>query len=365
MKKRALSFEVHTACETAPKRPLSGSFATPPTMAWLRLCESLEGIERKAKTYRAYLNKLDRLIEKEPDLLDAYNAAGAVCLELAEKTQSDGWVDIAYEYYSRAFDRSYELIPDGFKGQIIWGILDNRPFLRSHHGLILCHLQSKKYTEAAKLMEKHLKWNPNDNIGIRYLMGDTYLHIGNCTKARKSLVVGIAKDCVIYPSNAYSLGLLEFKEGNYSAAARALRLGFISNVYIAEILTGRNVEKPHFYWHGSSDATVAYAKDYLIQQNMMELWQTTPQVIDFVDWLFNSAMVMRERHEWAEIREGLTNESVLDKRRLFCEREELIRKNIQEVRLLIVKRTNSAGEHHWPWEHSRRVLMLEQMCLTA
>ncbi|HEY6874710.1 MAG TPA: hypothetical protein VI298_18475 [Geobacteraceae bacterium] len=359
--KRALSFYVDESDSDDVSQVKEGIFLTPHTKAWLRLDDTLEKAETSAKTYQGYLRKLDRLIEKEPDYLDAYNYAGNAYLELASKVDSvifPTYLNAAKNYYQRAYDRARELVPAGFDGRIIWGHLDNRPFLRAHHGLILCYLRKKDYAEAARMIEEHLAWNQNDNIGVRYLLGDAYLLAGDIENARRAFNAQLEEGYSPYPDNAYSLGLLEFKEGNFSAAATALRIGFLANEYIAEILTGRTVEKPHFYWHSNSFRSVESAKGYLIDQDMLSFWKSVPQAINFVDWLFNCAAVMRERLEWAEIREGLTTEHDFSARGVFVNREEALRKRITKVTMLIQKITDHRGRTGWPWEHSTTDLMV-------
>jgi hypothetical protein len=131
-------------------------------------------------------------------------------------------------------------------------------------------------------------------------------------------------------------------------------------MYIAEMLTGRTVEKPHFYWHGNSWSSVKSAKDYLSLPGILDCWVSTPQATDFVDWLFNCATVMRERLEWAEIREGLTYEQSFDKRGVFTKRESKLLANIPKMPMLIQKVITHRGEQRWPWEHSRTELLPER-----
>jgi tetratricopeptide (TPR) repeat protein len=356
--KRALSFYMDESDAGDVSQITEGIFLTPSTKAWLQLDDSLEKAESCAKNYQEYLRKLDRLIEKEPDYLDTYNYAGNAYLELASKVDSAIFsvsLNAAQSFYQRAYERAKELIPADFKGRILWLHHGNRPFLRAHHGLILCHLRKKEYVEAARMIEEHLAWNPNDNIGVRLLLGDAYFMAGDTENAKRVLSSGLEEG---YPDNSYSLGLLEFKEGNFSAAATALRIGFLVNEYIAEILTGRSVEKQHFYWHSSSWRSVESAKCYLINQDMLTYWKSVPQAIDFVDWLYNCAAVMRERLQWAEIREGLTTEHNFSARGVFVDREEALRRRITKVTMLVQKITDRQGHTRWPWENSGTDLMI-------
>lgn len=332
----------------------SGRFIPPSTKLWRQCEEKLDTAIEKASTYGKFFSVLDGILKKEPFFLDAYAHAGGALLEIDEIAE-------AYEYYERGIDKALALIPRTFKGDISWYDLDNRPFLRLYHGYILSLMHQKKYDEAARHMEKQLKWNHNDNMGIRYLVGDAYLLAGKVDKARRALTKGVfSRGSVPYPPSAYTLGLLEFREGNYVAAARALRVGFATNMYIAEILTGRVVEKPHFFWHGTSDASVKAAKGYLSLWGIEKIWQLTPQAIDFLDWFYNCSTVMRDRLELAEIKDGLTYEHDPIRRIPFCVRRERLMEDISKKEVPIHKVIGRSGEQRWPWEHSRVDLLLEE-----
>jgi len=360
--KRALSFYIEGAETDDLTQPTVGTFDTPRAMGWLRLNERLDAISANTKTYKTLFNKLDGMIQKEPDFLNAYNCAGDASLDLADGKQDNAvgfviWVDSAWTYYNSAFERAKELIPADFKGQIPWSFLDNRPFLQAHNGLIQCKLRWQRYAEAAQMMDEHLAWNPNDNIGVRLIRGDTYILAGDLVKARMALQDGIQSD---YPPSYYSLGLLEFQAGNFTAAATALRLGFVENMYIAEILTGREAAKNHFFWHGSSWSSVREAKCYLKGPlGMLSYWQSVGQAVDFVDWLYNCAAVMKERLEMAEIREGLTYKKDFTSRGPFVERERTLKEQISKVSMLIQKVPNNRGCKRWPWEPSPEASFLE------
>lgn len=60
--------------------------------------------------------------------------------------------------------------------------LDNRPFLRALHGVALAHARLRRHRDAAAMMERLLAYNPNDNQGVRYLLGSEYLHLAETDK---------------------------------------------------------------------------------------------------------------------------------------------------------------------------------------
>jgi hypothetical protein len=85
---------------------------------------------------------------------------------------------------------------------------------------------------------------------------------------------------------------------------------------MAEGLTGRTLLAEHHYWHASTIYGPEWAVGYL--ESPACDW--TPAEIDFVDWVFNSAAVLKERAELIALREGLTFEQDAEKRSGFVHR---------------------------------------------
>ncbi len=59
-----------------------------------------------------------------------------------------------------------------FGGVLLWGMIDNRPFLRCLHGYGLCLWRAGKFHEAYRVFEQMLWLNPPDNQGARFLIAD-------------------------------------------------------------------------------------------------------------------------------------------------------------------------------------------------
>lgn len=60
----------------------------------------------------------------------------------------------------------------GFEAVLLWGHIDNRPFLRCMHGYGLCLWRLARYDEAARVFEKMLWLNPSDNQGVRFVVDE-------------------------------------------------------------------------------------------------------------------------------------------------------------------------------------------------
>lgn len=56
----------------------------------------------------------------------------------------------------------------GFQGVLLWGMIDNRPYLRCLHGYGLCLWRHSRFDEAAALFTRMLWLNPSDNQGARF-----------------------------------------------------------------------------------------------------------------------------------------------------------------------------------------------------
>ena len=217
--------------------------------------------------------------------------------------------DLRFAAYQTGMALGTAAIPPGYSGLIEWIDLDNRPFLRAVHGAAICYLRRRHWHKAIPLLEDLLAWNPNDNQGIRYLIGSVYLRAGKLDEAGTALDLEGDLD----PASLYDLGLLLLIRRQHMAAATALRHGFIENGYIAEILCGMPRPIPLAIWHGSNHAEPDYAEDYV--QMFGQLWQQTFGAVAFLRWLHMNSQVMAERAAILQCKEMILWEHDPDSRR--------------------------------------------------
>lgn len=59
-----------------------------------------------------------------------------------------------------------------FTDVLLWGFIDNRPFLRCMHGYGLCLWRLGRFDEAQRLFDRMLWLNPSDNQGVRFLINE-------------------------------------------------------------------------------------------------------------------------------------------------------------------------------------------------
>ena len=126
-------------------------------------------------------------ITKSNDLKDAGDRLEAERI-LMELCQSDlRCLDAHAHLGNLAFDsrpkdaiRHYEVglrigelsLGDGFDGVLLWGHIDNRPFLRCMHSYGLCLWRLGRFDEAKRVFDRMLWLNPSDNQGVRFLIND-------------------------------------------------------------------------------------------------------------------------------------------------------------------------------------------------
>lgn len=300
-----------------------------------------EALDRRGAgelTPAKYITVLKTLVERHPHFIDGHAHLGYALLE-------EGKPKLAFQACLRGFEVGERAIPERFTGQIEWGFLENRPFLRAAHGVVLGHLRLGQRREAIALMERMLAWNPDDNQGIRYLIGSEYLRVGETGKADRV----VADEAPHYPPYHYEHALLRFRAREFVDAATSLRLGFVANCYVAEILTGNPDPAPLAIWHGSNLSEPETAQEYVGRYG--DLWKRTPGAIAFVRWLYTHPKVLMERASVLECQERLLWEFSVARRGEILDREESARRRIDDAlsKEIVRSRTDRQGREILPW----------------
>lgn len=110
--------------------------------------------------------KLLSALAKSPDHIDALHHLSLIYQDMGRKVE-------AHVFNMAAVASGLTALPVEFvwgQSRIEWSTLVNRPFLRAYHVLGLWHLEQGYYLEAAEIFTRMLMLNPNDNIGVRYLL---------------------------------------------------------------------------------------------------------------------------------------------------------------------------------------------------
>ena len=289
---------------------------------------------------KRYIDALRDLVERHPWFVDAHAHIGNALLD-------EGRPERAHDAYLAGFSLCEAAIPPDYADLIEWSDLDNRPFFRAAHGLVLCHLHLGARNEAVDLLNAMLVWNPGDNLGIRHLLGSAFLRAGRLDEARALLVEFRYED----PSLQYELGLLRLMEGEFSAAATCLRHGFVGNRYIAEMICGTPEPLPVPMWHATNLAEPDNAKDYFALFG--DLWTEAPDAVAFVRWLHTHPKVMAECAAMFECREAQLWDRDDDARNTIAARVRFLADSIDGglSDAIVVERTDRHGVRTWPWLH--------------
>ena len=310
--------------------------------ATLALCDLLEEADTGRMTLTDLARRLRELTVTAPEHIDARAHLGSVLRE-CEQLQE------AAAEYERAFEIGSKALPTDFDGRIEWIRLENRPFLRAAYGLALVRLKAGKRPEGIRLMEQLLQWNPNDNQGVRLVIGSEYLRAEDRARAGKILREHAAE----YPPYRYELGLLHLQKQKWAEAATSLRYGFVDNPYIAEILSGNPDPMPLPIWEGSNWQGAETAKEYVGEYG--ELWRRTADALEFLRWLHTHPRVMAERAAVIECRQELLWENDSNARGRILDRERAVRSGIGSTLSgeLIKPRTDRSGRPMAPWKDPR------------
>ncbi len=287
---------------------------------------------------KPYLAALDRLLTEAPDFVDIY-------AHLASHWHRQGKPKKALDAALLGLSISNRLIPEGFAGRIEWGHLDNRPYLRAMHVALLSYMRLRRHKDAVTLIELMLARNPNDNQGVRFLLGSEALRAGDYDRAQAVF----EKEAYGYPPYFYELALCHMLREDWVAAATALRRGFAANPYIAEILGGNHSPAPLAIWHSSNFAEPGVATEYMQMYGV--LWHQQPDSFAFTRWLFNHPKVLTERAAIMECKEAVLWEEDAAARSELAVKGQNLTADIDDVLSvsIVTRRKDRRGNVVWPW----------------
>lgn len=211
------------------------------------------------------------LIKEDPHFINGFLLLGDLEIEKGNTQQAIG-------FHKKAVEIGEKIIPPNFEGKIRWGFTENRPFLTALNSYAQDLLDQGKYEDALPYFEQLLAYNPEDNQGIRFLIGDLYFVADNTKQAETAY-----KKNLDYPPYRYSYGLLQFSRGNFARAAKFFRKGIISNIYISDVLRGKLPIIDYQIWHASNFELPETAYAYL--NVMSHKWVDFPKAFDLLNFL--------------------------------------------------------------------------------
>jgi len=198
-----------------------------------------------------------RALKIDPLHADANNHLGIVALQRRRLDTAEKYFQTAIEGGIRTLERD--------RGLVEWGYHENRPYLRALHNLAILHAERGNHEESVTLWEQILTLNPDDNQGVRWLLGEAYHRLDRLDDAIIAYERALEE-----PGCCYGLALALHAQGDRDRVGVAMVRAFARNRYVAPMLLGERWEKcPR---HGGTNmADPEWAADYV--QRFGDMWR--------------------------------------------------------------------------------------------
>ena len=229
-------------------------------------------------------------LARSPDCADAY-------VLLAEATADPRQAKRLYEEGMEAGIRALGPVPFAEDVGHFWGIVETRGYMRACQGLaeVLWVLDARE--EAIAHAGEMLRLNPMDNQGIRYLLAEWLLAVGDDAALERLLRA--------YPDEgsatwAYTKALLTFRRhGPGAVATRALKAALRTNPHVPFYLFGLRElpeELPDYVGMGDESEAVEYVMEAITT------WIDTAGALDWFAALIDRLAEQEERQARARKR---------------------------------------------------------------
>ncbi|MFO7726835.1 MAG: tetratricopeptide repeat protein [Desulfonatronovibrio sp.] len=193
-----------------------------------------------------------RALEIHPGHVDAHVHIGNFLTRIGRYAQ-------ARESYTAAVKQGRQQLGEIEPGNA-WLDIDTRPFMRALHGLGLVLEKLKERNKALECYLELLKIDPDDHIGIRYLMGRIYHELGDFKQAEERYKIASE-----WPDGAWGLVWLYLEQKDPGKASLAAVKALESNAHVPAVfleyryLMGDRAPHCAMYSH---EQAVAYYQDY-------------------------------------------------------------------------------------------------------
>ena len=248
---------------------------------------------RAAKSFR-------RVLELDPRHADAHNHLGIIDLEARRLKAAERHFRSAVDGGQRRLEREGD--------EVQWGFIENRPYLRGLANLALVRAEQKRWPEALAVHKQMLKLNPNDNQGVRHLIGTELLRVGDDDGA-----IVAFRNCMHEEVGcAFGLALARLRvQCPSDEVGEALLTGFAANRYVAPMLLGESWERLDAF-HGTNMAEPEWAHDVVMAQ--ADLWHAVPRGAEMLRFWWAAPPVATWRRELDEIMVRLNGTPPSDER---------------------------------------------------
>lgn len=180
--------------------------------------------------------KAKRALSIYPHCVDAKNILASIYMDRFE-------FEDAEKVYKEAISDAMAQQGGKIKAEevVYWGNIDTRPYMRARLGFGLCCMHLGRFKEALAEFKTLLVLNPNDNQGVRFLVGDVYHYLGNRKNAEKYYRKYGEHE------GKYNYALLLYSMKEKSKAIDQLKKSINDDPFIAAML--RTYLKMFILWH--------------------------------------------------------------------------------------------------------------------
>lgn len=209
-------------------------------------------------------------LEISKDCADAY-------VLLAEETA--GSLEEARQLYEqgvKAGERALGEVFEEYEGHF-WGVTETRPYMRARLGLAQCLWALDEWEEAVVHYREMLRLNPNDNQGIRHILTDCLLEVGD-DEALGEILEQYEGDVTASFLYTRALWTLRREEPGKKADAR-LKEALAGNRFVPDYLLGKRRlprRMPEYIILGDRSEAVEYAAGAL------KAWQETEGALEWL-----------------------------------------------------------------------------------
>lgn len=249
---------------------------------------------------RTALRYFRRALKLDPRHADAHNHLGIASLEARKLKDAEQHFRAAADGGGKRIERDGSRVP--------WGIIENRPYLRALGNLALTLAEQRKWAEALAIHQRILTLNPDDNQGVRYLIGVEHLRVGD----NRGAIEAFEKCASEEVGCAFGLALARLRGFGASAdVGEPLLLGFAANRYVAPMLLGERWERLDAF-HGTNMAEPEWADDVVKAQ--ADLWHTVPKGADVLRYWWTAPSVAAWRKKLDDAMVKLKSLPISDER---------------------------------------------------
>lgn len=180
------------------------------------------------------------LISRYPFYIDAYNHLSLSFSNQNKDFESLITAEKSYKLGKECFPKEFNFNKD----KLIWGNLDNRPFLRACQIYGLECQKNKNYSAAISVYKENLALNENDNQGIRYLLLESFFAFKEYGNARQLLNKYLEDYSIEFAFGSIALDILE---NNTSLIENKLtRANQINKFFVEEVTKVKHLKPPTF-----------------------------------------------------------------------------------------------------------------------